>query len=508
MRALAVMSISLTIGCYSPTVPSAGFLCGDDGACPGTQTCVCGTCVNSPAEAACFLRVEIVSPPACSDPILAGGCVHEDEPFNVKVTATVSDDARAMQTGYSGAVTLESTWGNVLVGPDFTSARLLLAGGSATASVKLDRATPPNGSLVLEAHAGNPASGSQGAGSSKTSLAVNPRPLVAEPTPLLTIASGGWVNAFLGFPGVDVAPDGTHRLFFTGVTTSGVVNPADIAAEVGVATSTDDKTYTVQASPRITGGKGTFYLAPSALRDGSTVRLFFTSITASNTHSVVQQAVSTDSGATFPTIQPLMNFDCGDACSGTGALYPSALHDPHNANDWLLYLTGVPTSFTTGMTPPPDVLATFSPLLLARTADSGGSWALSHVPTPGTGTSFSEAIAVLPRVLYDPRSALWRMWYATGITNDTEACHTVIYYATSADGVFWTGANQQPAFTREMVGWAAGANPYQKTQPIVGVYTGAVDIASDGTYRLWYSPVIDAGKGFCLPVGVGRATRM
>ncbi len=81
---------------------------------------------------------------------------------------------------------------------------------------------------------------------------------------------------------------------------------------------------------------------------------------------------------------------------------------------------------------------------MARTVDAGASWHLAPVPSPSSGQAAAGLqLALMPRVIYDRADGIYRMWYAeiedpTALVPD--ACKTNLGYATSEDGLFWSGA--------------------------------------------------------------------
>ncbi|MSP60990.1 MAG: exo-alpha-sialidase [Myxococcales bacterium] len=476
----------LAAGCYRPSAPSGSYECDASNLCPSNLQCICGMCVSGEDAAACSLTIAI--DPSC--PAGAGdSCVAvEGRPFKVNLAAFTRTGTPSK---YSGPAVIGSSWGHAR-----TPTRFTMSGGVANGiEVTLDRATPLNTAAVLNVRAGS------GVGLSERSVLVDPPRLTVDPGPVLD-TSAGWARAWIGHPAIDRSASG-YTLYFAGV--PGVF--MDPHAKLGVATSSDGKQWNVAATPLFTSADNGHFFSPSVLRSApDEVRLFFSHIPKNKDAAAdVFMATSSDGGKTFgaaaTVLSPLRCVATG--CGGTGILYPWALLDPIGKG-WLLYYTQFPNDMT-GRT---------STLALARSGDRGASWHLDPVPVPQSGALFSISVAESARVVYDAESDLYRMWYAqiTDPTNPTAVCKTVIQYATSADGLFWTGTRGGAALSVADVPWAPAHNsqPPNPSGPVDGLAPGAIEPPDPATgktgYTVWFSPTTSA-SGFCFPLSIGRASR-
>ncbi len=474
MIRLAVLVAALAAGCYSPAVPSAGYLCGSDGSCPQGLSCVCGACVSSPSEAACSLTLE-VHPGGCMVGDGDSLCVTEGQAFPVTITA-FADANHSVPSSYSGTATFASSWGNARATAPFTFEK-----GVATASVALDRASPSH-KTYLTVIAGT------GIGQSATGIFIDPPPFTFENAPVLA-PPVAWATDDVGLPAIDHGPSG-YTLYFAGANSDGI--------GIGSATSPDGTSWTPAPQPLLPPEKGKLYYSPSVLRLSPTdVRLFY-SVTSFGAASDLGVLSSSDGGKSFGP-QTILPTPCAsDACNG-GIQFPWLLPSPISSSEWLLYFTR-------------DWKSPLPTIGIARSVDGGQTWATDTVQTPDNRLNLPRDAAdgFSARVLYDARTGIYRMWFAQAV----DKCNTVINYATSTDGQFWTGTREAVLpITIGDVGWAK-ANP-----AVVGLLPGAIEppdpASSSPHYTLWFSALManpSANLLFkallpCVPIGIGRATR-
>lgn len=482
--AAAVLLAAALAGCYAPSPRSGSYLCADDGSCPSGLRCspCAKVCVQSDSDDVCALRLSLDAPPACS-PALADACVREGGDLSITVTALARDGAPST---YSGAGTLSSTWGHARPQPrrDEDPFSFRFQSGSARLTVRLDRATPNNATAQLRARVGAVE------GVSLQTVIIDPRPFQS-PASILTPGTIKWAEGFIGFPAVDRTPTGEYRMYVSGL--PNLLSQAP-RARIGVASSPTGApgSWSLSASA-LFESESAHYFAPSVLRlaDGS-VRLF-TSVIPSDSKGETMGAPSLQmaragDGTTFGALAPVLPLASCPFCTANGGLaYPWALRAPGDAGEWLLFFSTIPKD------------ATSTAVGVARTIDGGTTWHVSPVPSPSSGQAVPGfQVALAPRVLYDERDGIYRMWYAENANPGAaifDPCKSNIGYATSEDGLFFSGS-RRVSLSFADVKWAPpGAE---------GVYPGAVLPRADGGWEIYFSPVINL-LNVCLPVGVGRA---
>ena len=474
-----VAAVASQAGCYSPSPRSGSYLCADDGSCPTGQACgpCSGVCVARPSDDVCSLSVTVDGPAPC-DTMLADACTTEHRALPVTITAY---DAAGHQSTFDGPGTMSSTWGHARV--DHSSAgspqsppgsdpfAFRFEAGRAAITVHLDRATPNNGTALLSARVGRVL------GIGVQSLIVDPRPFTVG-KPILEPKAATWADSFLGFPAVDRTPSGEYRMYVSGINNFFVDRTA--RARIGVATSpsAEPGSWSLRAEPVMADANGHLF-APTVLRPGDgSVRLFFTRhVTDSMGNAAPGQIVSARSvdGFAFEPIKVAIEatkFSCAICDAGSGTIMPWALVSPRRTDEWLLFFTS-PIKNPTG---------NGTTMGLGRTTDGGGKWYFSPMPPPASGQAVGlTPLAVGARVIYDEADDVYRMWYAEGIAGaPSDACHTNIGYATSQDGISFSGA-RRTALKIADVPWAGPGT--------TGLYPGSVLRSDHGGWQLYFSPI-------------------
>jgi hypothetical protein len=203
------------------------------------------------------------------------------------------------------------------------------------------------------------------------------------------------------------------------------------------------------------------------------------------------------------------------------------LTDPSSVNGWRMYFTRLPTGPDAGLdtTTPIGMMmynerlrrfAANTTLGLARTVDQGATWRIDPVPTPGSGMIADIAFATTAMVSYDTARGTYHMYYSQ--TNSFSGCGTELRYATSADGLFWTGTRKVPVVTPSQFTWASSVLPASPAPGMIdvgvaNVLPGTVLAGADGSEEMWVTVVAEMRQRnpekslACIPVGVGRVAR-
>jgi hypothetical protein len=481
--------------CYSPNPPSGAYLCGVDGSCPSSQSCVCGQCVRKAADAACAFTVNASG----------AGTPNEHQQFSITVTA-YQQDKTTPASGYNGTVDLSFRLPDGSKWCDVTPSTATLSGGSATLSVSLNRETIPPQTPLLTATGPGGASGSTG------KVVVLAPPLVKDDTAIVDPAHAGaafgWADAVVAEPAVIKVPGEGYRMYFTGAG-SGTTG-------IGVATSTDGKSFTAKPAPVLTVTPGTFYsmsvtsaaVYPAA--GGGWSMLFAGGTMAFSGDNVNDQlgiASSADGLSTFvvgnggnPVLRnsmpgpPDCNY-CADSLD-----FPSVLPLPAAAD---------------GGTSDSGTLMFFAARQkgslesIARASLQGTRW----VPEPSPvleGDVGGEALLLAPVVLLD--GSVYKMWYSFARLADFKTgqsfCDTPVYigYATSSDGLYWVRSpSNRNALGLTATGWDAGMPAL-----LAGSVIPLGDDPSSGValyYSVWRKTTVGATMVCIAPNGIGRATR-
>jgi hypothetical protein len=500
MRATWVL---LLVGCYSPSPKSGAYRCSTaDNACPVSQHCVCGLCVSHDADAACGFSV---------DATLAM-TVSEHQAFPVTISALQKDGTAA--TGFNDTVTLGFTLPDGTRWCDVTPSTVQLSSGkAANVMVTLNRETiPPQKPRLTALFAGN-----QGA---SAGLTVNAPPFTKDLTATVPAASAlkpfGWADNIVAEPAVIYDGSG-FRMYFAGATIK-----MGARAGIGVATSTDGKSFTARPDPVFQPADNTWYSgsveapAPFFSRAGVSMAFSGTQATADLTPPAeIGLATSSDGLAAFVVgnggnpvlkraIMGMQMADC-DYC-GDAVDFPQVLDDPTNlAADGglggkLMFFSATQNKVAA--------------IGLASSSDDGMTWLPEPAPVL-SGDIGGEAILVAPHVLVD--GTVYKMWYSFARLRDAlnpnaSECDIPIEigYATSVDGVYWVRSpsnNANPPVMSGTGGWDAG----------VQAFLAGSAIASDGKdpskgITLFYTTLthtIPADLSSpCMPNGIGRATRL
>jgi hypothetical protein len=519
MRALVVCTL-LAAACYDPKAQSGAYLCGADAACPDGLSCECGQCVKSASEAACSF--EITSSMAISGKRGAAALtVEEHQPFPISVQAYAKDGTPA--TGFSGTITLSSTWGDVCVGtggcvglPD----KIAMQGGTASATAQLNRETIPPLSALLRAElAGNVGtSGKLRITVTAPIFARDAQPVVA-PLTIVPPTSYGFATLAMGAPSVIKSADGWHMFFF-GADVKKVSGKDEVHLAVGVANSTDGKSFTPTATPLFEAGglPDNAIGIPSAYDDGEQVHVYigrqqaFLDAAKTNPFAYATIASYTAASAAGPftlDMPPLvttlgMTPDCA-YCSAVDA--PMVIRDPN-------------PSLSGGG--PKAAIMFFSALQMSAAATTvsvvraGATDGVSFDvdPAPILQSTNAESIIYSPRVIVD--GTIFKLFYSvtpvgTGdptMTLDPCTAPYHVGYATSSDGYFWV---------RSPTNTAAGAHVFDLNRTVgqwdsnASILVSSV-VPQDGVdpssgLVLYYSPFARIAGVACVPNGVGRAVR-
>ena len=491
-------SVGALAGCYSPNTASGAYLCDATGTCPTGQHCICGQCVNSDTEAACAFAVT-VAPPACTDwpPAESNppkNCVHEHQPFPVTVTA-LQADKKTPATGFHAAVEVSSSWGDATLvsgGPGAFS------NGTGTLMVSLDRETVGvAGGARIIVRAGT-ASG-----------AATTRVLVSAPRWKLdaqaALLPGAWADLYVTQPDVLRLGDG-YRMYFTG---AGGKTPATYVEGIGVATSSDGKSWTLQPQPIARAGfqqwnKNNVDSPTAFVASTGEVRLLFkgsqSGLPFDNPDAVLGLATSTDGLAfSLPTMPVLTQKACV-FCS-TGLTLPSAV--PFSD-----VLPGGVQLYFSSSKKANGVGADTPQIGHAISSDDGATWDVDPFPVVSVN---SEELAFSPHVFLE--GTVYKMFFALAskvppMPDINSLCNGAVQlniaYATSSDGLYWIRSLSNPIITSPV---PAVAGP-------VSLLPGKVlpnDPANpDKGLTLWYSVFQTVQTPFgnlCAPSGVYRATR-
>lgn len=476
LTAFSALAVWLASGCYRPSPRSAGSECGSDGECPASLQCICGMCVSDPEAAACSFSITVRAP-ACKRAEDAGSlCVKEEEFFPVTVVAH-RDSEQKHSSRYAGTARFASTWGSPHALP-FT-----FKDGVATAEVAIDRATPAH-KAFLSVRAGS------AVGASGTGIYVDPPDYQVEIAPVIA-PPFGWAAGQVALPALDRVGD-DRVMYFVGVEGKGSY------PKIGVARSRDGEKWTPDPTPLFTPPPDVAYFSPSVMRTSEkNVELFFSAeAEGPAARANLLFASSSDGGHTFGAPMPILH---GTSCAECtrGIMMPWVLVDPIDDLAWILYFS---TAYE--LNRPPQ-------LGVGRSVDRGATWNLDRVATPSTLVKKpAEAeTAFSARVLHDPYTGIYRMWYVELDPMNPARCAFVIHYATSADGQFWTGQRSHvPGLKASDVQWTQSMG-----LQAVGLLPGAVeppDWASQSPrYTLWISAVSDDGDLGCRPRMIGRAFR-
>jgi hypothetical protein len=490
LRALELAALALA-GCYNPSPPGGSYRCSTaDQACPSGQHCTCGLCVKHDAEAACGFKVDAQSPLN----------VVEHQAFSLTVTATQAD-GNGLASGFNGAVALASSWGDV------TPASVTLSGGKATLQVSLNRETiAPQSAAITASFAA--AKGKSG------KIYVAPPTFTRDPTPLIPPASlaapFGFANHFVAEADVEKTSDG-YRMYFGG---AGTMVQGTYA--IGVATSTDGKTFTAKSAPVLVAGDAAFDMvsiaSPAVFEAADGYHLAFAGKAAGSTPTDFDGQIGVASSGDGLSLfglgskMPAIGYnDCAYCDAGLSG--PTVLRDPFGdptvdggSSGWLMFFSARKT-----------VSPTVTSVALGRASSSDGIHFTAEPAPILSGDVFGEALLVSPKVLVD--GTVFKMWYTFAHAVDVptgDLCDVrvkvEIGYATSSDGFYWIRSPSNPVVSIGGSGWDMDSHALLVTSvlPLDGI-----DPASG--VQLFYAPIrrtLLPVLGFnCLANGIGRATR-
>ena len=518
MRALAgfavVVSLSLS-GCYKPNAPGGSYLCGVGNACPDGLSCKCGLCVASEDEAACSFEISAADGSRSMS-------IEEHQTFDVVVNALIKPGVPA--TKFNGEVTLSSTWGDVCVGtsgcvglPD----KVTLANGTATATIQLNRETIAPQSAILRAEfAGNVGT------SGKLRINVDAPVFTADVAPVIAPLTGlpassyGFASGFVAGPSV-VKTTTSWLLYFIGAHVQKSGGKDQITTAVGLATSTDGKTFAAPTDPLFEApidDADTFGEA-SAFVAGDGAQVYFgrqqgyvdVGKTRKFGYATVAQLTSTSPTTGFALdMNPLVVLKgTGDSsCAYCTAIdTPTVIRDPNpalsggGANASIMYFSTFQASAD----------ASSSPIAVVRASSADGKSFVVD-PSPLIKSTTDEPVIFSPRVIVD--GTTYKMFYSVtsaivGGVVDPCVVHYHVGYATSSDGYFWVRsprnvtrqtAPMTPVFDSPATGWE------QKSSVLVGSVVPKDGIDPSSGLLLFYSAYKMQTQG-CSANGVGRAAR-
>jgi hypothetical protein len=428
--------------------------------------------------------------------------VEEHQPFALTVQALMADGA-TLATHFNGTITLSSTWGDVrIIGAAGVVATTPLVNGQAQVMVALNRETlPPQAAVLHASFAGN-----QGASGK---VAVRAPSLARAATAAVDVPSSaqpfGFADELVAQPDVKKGQSG-WRMYFGGLATrSGYM--------FGVAQSSDGgATFTpLSTTPVLTAGGAGWDMhaisSPSMFTANSGVNLAFSG-SDQQFNGTTQIGIATSSDGVMPfalagMTPAIKTGDCGYC--GKGVDFPAVIGDPSAPTK-----NGAPTAW-----------------LMFFSASSGGSVSIGRAsssdgvhftaePAPLlSGDLFGEAVLLSPRVLVD--GTVFKMWYtfarlADYKNNDLCASTASVGYATSDDGFFWI---RSPSNSPSGV-MPAGGGGWDNTTTsfLVGSVAPTDGVDAQNGITLYYSTlrptVVATPTGpiiYCLPNGIGRATR-
>jgi hypothetical protein len=480
-----LLAVLVTVGCYSPSPPAGSYRCADvDNTCPTGQHCTCGLCVKSDDQAACAFALQASLP--------ASGTVGEHEQFSLSVQAKRTDGSDA--NGFNGTVTLTSSWG------DIVPSTLQLVDGQAVQMVALNRETlPPQTATITATFGSNNNKGSVG------KISVKAQPFVRDPTAIVPTPTGpmtfGFADTVVAEPNVVITSDGSYRMYFGGYAQS----QQFMGYNFGVATSTDGLHFTPNPVPIFRAPSmppKAQINSPSAFPVGPQWWLIY-SLGANgviNGQDANVAGFSPDGLSAFPQIGPVVSrTDCA-YCDAT-VDFPSVIPDPVNAGQYIMF-------FSAGKT-----VGNGSVAEIGRASSAGSDvthWTAEPAPLLSSDLT-GEAVLLAPRVIVD--GTVYKMWYSYAraadikdLNNLCDAMNSVqIGYATSSDGFYWIRSPSNPAVAVGGTGWDFDSH---------ALLTGSV-VPLDGrstqsgfaVYYTTFRNVSILGIPFCVPSGIGRATR-
>jgi hypothetical protein len=463
-------------GCFSPKVPSGGYLCAADQICPSGQHCSCGLCVNHDSDAACSFTVDVGTVTT----------IHEHEQF--MLTLTAKDKSGATASGFHGNVALSFRLPDGTLWADVQPSAAPLTAGSAQLMVSVNRETiPPQMPTVHAEFAG-------GAGDS-TSLTVLPQPLMRDAQPV-TQTPFGWADLAVGFP--SVTWDGKQfRMYFIGAGNK-------MLRGFGVATSADGKSFTPNGVPLFPDASFMPYvLSAFPYVVGNT---WYTAIYGVDNQGMGMMG---SSGQIYVAQSPdgLGKFTlAGGGAPAVGRMscaycdmavwFPSVMVD---GDQQVMFFGAQHCNKPGGGCMNATDMVSMS---IGRAHSTDG---VHFQPEPApvlSGDMGGETYLAAPQVRKDGH--IYKMWYA--FTRDItfgDPCLAQIHvgYATSSDGFYWVRSPSNPVVSLDGTGWEGNT---KAMLPGSVVPKDGSDFASGVV--LYYSPLQTILlPPYCVPNGIGRA---
>lgn len=527
MRAL-IAALVLVGGCYAPDPQSGAYLCGSNKTCPDGLSCECGQCVKKASEAACSF--DITSSMATMKNRVLTLEIDEHKPFPISIQAYASDGSPA--TGFNGDVTVSSTWGDVCVGTAGCLQRpnkVQLAGGKGDATIRLNRETIPPQSALLRAEIAD-AVGT----SAQLRITVNAAPFVRDIAPIVAPLALPPLGTAFGFatvaaaaPSVIKTIDGWRMYYIGGITKGGL--GSGVRFGLGVATSSDGKTFTAGAQPlyEADGMSDTAVGEASAYDDGVLTHIFLGRqqryIDASKTTGIGYETIAELTSAnalgpfTLTPTPPVTQIGGTPDCPYCFSLdAPLVIKDPNpdlnggGPKAAVMFFSAAQKSGT-------DSAATFSVAVVRAASADGASFVVD--PAPILQTTSTEQIIFSPRVVID--GTVYKMYYSAApldVLNPNGALDPCsapyhVNYATSSDGFFWVRSPTNATARAHVLDVAPAGNwdnSGGKLVSVGSVLVGSV-LPADGVdpstgLVLYYSPYSRV-LTTCTPNGIGRAAQ-
>jgi hypothetical protein len=481
-RSLGLVAALAALGSCQPTPPPGSYLCSpEDLACPGSQHCTCGLCVDRDSQAACSLEVtaavDAATPPS------------EHQSFGLTITAL---GPTGIPSTFSGTVQLSAQQGDV------RPTSVQLDGGSVVILASLNREADP-GDVITARFAGV-----QGF---SAPIPVIAPPLLADDVPTLNadapFGAGSWASQ-VRYASVYIGQTGAFEAVFVGS------NASDLAA-VGHAVSQDagGGPFVADGSPAWgptgAGGFPPDVQQPSVYyADDGGQMLAYSRVNSQGLDlAVIEQghyvALPCDGGSCVVQCafcsQP--GFD-PDVIVVPGELDASC----HGAPSWRMYFQAVKR-----------VDGTNIPAVGVATSCDGVNFTPFPNPVLVGGDLFSQVIFA-PHVLLDGH--VFKMWF----TFSTDAIDTAVFqnfcasstnagigYATSSDGLLWVPSHSNPVLPPSAAPWW-GLGATARTLRVTSVLpTDGLD--PNNGISVYYTPDLGspADAGVCAPGGLGRAVR-
>jgi hypothetical protein len=438
--------------------------------------------------------------------------VKEHEQFPISVQALAMSGAPA--TGFTGSVTISSTWGDVCVGGDGCASlpnKVTLAGGTGSAMIQLNRETiPPSSAILRAALAGNiGTSGELQITVSPPTFTADTNPIVA---PLTGAASYGFSSTWIGGPSIVKSANG-WQMFYLGNVKGSVGHVG-----IGAASSTDGVSFDQPSMPIFEADQsmaGNEIGVPSAFDDGTTTHVYFGHhantamltigglMVAKNVgyQQLVEITAPSAGGPFGTTLSTLVDTtgampDCA-FCNAVDT--PLVIKDPNPELDGggpsatLMFFSAL--QGLTGASAKPNAA-------IVRASGDEGSYDVD--PAPILASTNIESVIYSPRVFVD--GTIYKMYYAfsaigaDGSPIDPCLVPYHIGYATSDDGHFWVRAPENNKSSLDF------ATPWAPTSmaTLIGAAMPADGVDPSKGVALYFSPFTRVA-GVCLPNGIGRA---